>query len=202
MRWFASGRVAQAGPSLEGDGLLLRPPQPGDHAAWARLRGASRTFLTPWEPLWPTDDLTAASFRRRLVAYAEEAAKDEAHHFFIFEAGAQRLVGGLTLGDIKRGVSQTGTLGYWMGEAHAGKGNMTRAVRLVVSWGFQHLGLHRIEAACLLGNLASARLLEKNGFTYEGEARGYLRINGAWQDHKLFALLAGDPVPPAALARK
>ena len=180
---------------MQGDGLYLRAPVPADFAAWARLRSDSQGFLTPWEPLWPPDDLTLASFRRRLISYGQEAISDRAQHFFIFATAGDGLLGGLTLGDIRRGVSQTGTLGYWMGERHAGKGNMTRAVRAAVTWGFQHLGLHRVEAACLIANAASARLLENNGFRYEGEARAYLRINGNWQDHKLYALLASDPVP-------
>lgn len=195
MRWFASARPATTAMRLEGAGFVLRPPQSADHAPWANLRAESRAFLTPWEPVWPADDLSAASFRRRLQSYETEAAKDQAYHFLIFETRSQALLGGLTLGDIKRGVSQTGTLGYWMGAGWAGRGTMTRAVRLAVTWGFEHLHLHRIEAACLLHNIASARLLENNGFKSEGTARAYLQINGQWQDHKLFALLASDPVP-------
>lgn len=194
MGWFGLRQAARH-PRLDGDGLYLRPADMEDHTAWASLRAASRTFLTPWEPAWPPDDLTEASFRRRLRLHKMEADKDEAWHFLIFDARSGKLLGGLTLGEIRRGVSQTATLGYWMGEPHAGKGYMTRAVRAAARWGFADLRLHRIEASCILANAASARLLVKNGFQREGRARAYLKINGTWADHDLYALLATD-MPP------
>jgi ribosomal-protein-alanine N-acetyltransferase len=116
-------------------------------------------------------------------------ARDEAFSFLIFDTGADKLLGGLTLGGIRRGVAQSGTLGYWMGAPHAGKGRMTRAVASAVRFGFATLRLHRIEAACLPENTASQTLLERNGFQREGLARGYLRINGAWRDHLLYAMV-------------
>ena len=80
-----------------------------------------------------------------------------------------------------------------MGEPFAGRGLMSEAVRAVLPFGFDTLNLHRIEAACLPTNEPSLRLLRKSGFSEEGFARGYLKINGDWQDHVLFAMLAGDP---------
>jgi ribosomal-protein-alanine N-acetyltransferase len=145
--------------------------------------------LTPWEPTWPDDDLTRASFRRRLRRQNDEMARDESYPFLIFEATSEELLGGLTLGGIRRGVAQAGTLGYWMGAPHAGKGHMTRAVAAAVRYGFANLRLHRIEAACLPLNIASMTLLERNGFQREGLAKAYLRINGEWRDHVLYALL-------------
>ena len=189
MALFRLSKIAEPEPLLRGDGLYLRPAVSGDFAAWVRLRGESREFLTPWEPLWPEDDLTRAAFRRRLRRQSDEMARDEAFSFLIFDAGADTLLGGLTLGGIRRGVAQSGTLGYWMGAPHAGKGRMTRAVAAAVRFGFATLRLHRIEAACLPENTASQTLLERNGFQREGLARGYLRINGAWRDHLLYALV-------------
>ena len=179
---------------LRGDGIFLRPPEMRDYEAWSALRAASRPFLTPWEPAWPGDDLTRAAFRRRLRRCYEEIANDEAYPFLIFrEIGA--LAGGLTLGQIRRGVVQSGTLGYWIGAPYARQGVMTAAVRAIVGYAFTALRLHRIEASCLPHNLASVRLLERTGFSREGYARGYLRINGVWQDHLLFALLESDSLP-------
>jgi len=106
------------------------------------------------------------------------------------------LLGGLSFGHVRRGVSQAATLGYWMGETHAGKGHMTRAVRAACAYMFEKQGLHRIEAACLPNNEPSKRLLERVGFRQEGYARSYLNINGQWRDHLLFAMLEGDPIPP------
>jgi ribosomal-protein-alanine N-acetyltransferase len=125
----------------------------------------------------------------------QEIADDEAYPFLIFREGDDVLVGGLTLGQIKRGVAQSATLGYWMGLPFAGKGLMSRSVRAMTGFAFTSLRLHRIEAACLPHNEASIKLLERNGFKREGLARAYLRINGLWQDHFLYALLETDPLP-------
>ena len=111
---------------------------------------------------------------------------------------AATLVGGLTLCNVRRGVTQSCTLGYWIGAPHAQKGYMTAAVRAVVPFVFDSLELHRLEAACLPANAASIKLLEKTGFKREGLARRYLRINGVWQDHLLYALLDTDTTPLAA----
>jgi len=189
MALFRLSKIAEPEPLLRGDGIYLRPAVSGDFAAWVRLRSESREFLMPWEPIWPEDDLTRAAFRRRLRRQSDEMARDESFSFLIFDAGADTLLGGLTLGGIRRGVAQSGTLGYWMGAPHAGKGRMTRAVASAVRFGFSTLRLHRVEAACLPENTASQTLLERNGFQREGLARSYLRINGAWRDHLLYALI-------------
>jgi ribosomal-protein-alanine N-acetyltransferase len=192
MALFGLTRTVNPEPLLRGDGLYLRPATQADFSAWSQLRAASRAFLEPWEPTWPDDDLTQGAFRRRLKRQEEDIARDEAYAFLIFDQTSDQLLGGVTLGGVRRGVSQTGTLGYWMGAAHAGKGRMTRAVAATVEFAFGRLRLHRVEAACIPDNAPSIALLEHNGFTREGYARGYLKIDGAWRDHALFALLEGD----------
>jgi ribosomal-protein-alanine N-acetyltransferase len=192
MALFGLARSADPQPLVRGDGLYLRPAIAADYSAWARLREQSRAFLTPWEPTWLSDDLTRVAFRRRLRRQAEEIAGDESFAFLIFDSTSDELLGGLTLGGIRRGVAQAATLGYWMGAPHAGKGRMTRAVAAVVRFGFDSLRLHRIEAACIPDNAPSIALLERNGFEREGFARAYLKINDAWRDHILLALLEGE----------
>jgi ribosomal-protein-alanine N-acetyltransferase len=192
MALFRITRAVDPAPLLRGEGLYLRPAQSGDYPAWSSLREASREFLTPWEPTWPGDDLTRGAFRRRLRRQAEEIARDESFAFLIFEDGSDILLGGITIGGIRRGVAQAASLGYWMGAPHAGKGHMTRAVAVTAAFGFSTLRLHRLEAACIPSNVASATLLERNGFQREGFARAYLCINGAWRDHYLFGLLESD----------
>jgi ribosomal-protein-alanine N-acetyltransferase len=192
MALFRLTKATDVEPLLRGAGVVLRPAAIGDYPAWARLREQSRAFLTPWEPTWPEDDLTRAAFRRRLRRQSEEMARDESYAFLIFEATSEELLGGLTLGGIRRGVAQAATLGYWMGAPHAGKGHMTRAVAAAVRFGFSTLRLHRIEAACIPDNARSIALLQRNGFRCEGLARAYLKINDAWRDHVLFALLEGE----------
>ena len=134
--------------------------------------------------------------RTRLRRYAADIDDDLAYPFFIFLNDGDLLAGGLTLSHVRRGVAQTGTLGYWIGEPFANQGLMSEAVRLVLDFAFTRLGLHRVEAACLPINTPSIRLLRKSGFTEEGFARRYLRIAGEWQDHLLFAIIAGDRIPP------
>ena len=193
MAFFRTVSFNEPLPSMSGDGVLLRAPLPSDFTEWAELREASRAFLVPWEPTWPADDLTRGAFRRRLRRYAEDQRADLAYPFFLFRERDHALIGGLTLGNIRRGVAQAGSLGYWMGAAHARQGYMTAAVRALVGFAFTTLRLHRIEAACIPANAASIRLLEKTGFSREGYAREYLCINGIWQDHLLYARLKGDP---------
>jgi ribosomal-protein-alanine N-acetyltransferase len=173
----------------------LRTPQMSDYPAWAELRAASREFLTPWEPLWATDELSRASFRRRVRHYLRDLREDVGYALFIFAAMSGYLVGGLTLCNVRRGVTQSCTLGYWIGAKYAQQGYMTAAVRAVIPFVFDSLELHRLEAACLPNNTASIKLLERTGFRREGLARRYLRINGVWQDHLLYALLDSDPRP-------
>lgn len=176
----------RSGPTLLSEGVLLRPPRPADYEAWAALRAASQTYLVPFEPTWPEDDLTRSAFRRRLTLYGREMDLGTAWPFFVFEAGTGQLVGAVTLSNIRRGVSEAGTLGYWMGQPHAGKGYCTTAVRAVVDFAFDALKLHRVEAACVPWNIGSRRVLEKADFEPEGMARAYLKINGTWSDHLLF----------------
>jgi len=195
MALFRTVSFAESVPAIEGHGVVLRTPQTADYTEWANLRERSRAFLTPWEPIWPADDLTRGAFRRRLRRYAEDLRNDQAYAFFVFRKQDHALVGGLTLANVRRGVAQAGSLGYWMGAAYARQGLMTAAVRTLIPFAFSSLRLHRLEAACIPTNVASSRLLEKVGFTREGLAREYLCINGVWQDHLLYALVASDPRP-------
>jgi ribosomal-protein-alanine N-acetyltransferase len=195
MALFRTINLADQPPLIEGAGVFLRAPQSGDYAEWAALRDASRAFLTPWEPTWPADDLTRSAFRRRLRRYAEDQRSDQAYAYFLFRSGDQVLVGGLTLANLRRGVAQAGSLGYWIGAPHARRGYMTAAVAALIPYAFSTLRLHRLEAACIPTNAASIALLERTGFAREGYAREYLCINGRWQDHLLYARLKHDPPP-------
>lgn len=178
---------------IAGEGVFLRTPQMSDFTEWAELREASRDFLTPWEPTWPTDDLTKSSFRRRLRRYQRESREGNAYPFFIFREDDHALLGGCTLSNVHRGVQQDCTLGYWAGAPYAGQGYVTRAVRAVIPFVFEEMKLHRIMASCLLENERSRAVLRRCGFREEGHARGLLRINGVWRDHVQFAILRDDP---------
>ncbi len=176
--------------TLEGGAVFLRPPRMSDHGAWAELRSASRDFLQPWEPTWPHDDLTRGAFRRRLSLYARDRELGLGHAFLVFENESGALVGGVNLRGVTRGVAQSAALGYWAGKPYARRGFTLAGVAAVTRFAFRSLALHRIEAACCTDNDASAALLIKAGFDEEGMARGYLKINGNWRDHRLFGMVA------------
>jgi ribosomal-protein-alanine N-acetyltransferase len=192
MAFFRSIQLSETHPIVQGDGVFLRAPQMGDFAAWSALREQSRAFLAPWEPTWPDDDLTRSSFRRRLRRYAEDTRCDQAYAFLLFRKPDNALLGGITLTNVRRGVAQTGSMGYWIGAPYAAQGYMKRGVAALVPFAFEVLRLHRVEAACIPTNQPSISLLERAGFKREGYAREYLCINGLWQDHLLYARLRSD----------
>lgn len=192
MAFLRSGIGLETGPVVRGASVVLRPPAMGDYAAWAELRAQSREHLTPWEPSWSRDELTRSAYRRRLRFYQREAREDLGHSFFIFMEGSGDLIGGLTLSNLRRGVTQTAALGYWMGAPFANRGLMKCAVRAAQTFAVDGLRLHRLEAACMPGNAPSIAVLEGCGFTREGFARSYLKINGQWEDHLLFGYIEGD----------
>jgi ribosomal-protein-alanine N-acetyltransferase len=185
----------ESGLRLDGQAIYLRPPRAVDYPEWRELRAASRTFLQPWEPIWPSDDLTRAAFRRRLTAYARDRDLGVAYPFFIFRACDNALTGGITLSNIRRGVAQMGSLGYWCGQPFTRQGHTLAAVRLICDFAFRTLGLHRVEAACIPENGPSRRLLMKAGFDEEGYAKAYLKINGVWRDHVLFGQVSPFSAP-------
>ena len=182
-------------PIVHGEHVMLRVPIMSDFAAWADLRGLSMEFLKPREPLWADDELTKSAYRRRINHYQREMREGRGYAFLIFRKTDNRLVGGLSLGNITRGVTQSASLGYWIGAPFSGQGYMSQSVSAIIPFVFDVLNIHRLEAACLPNNKASMRVLERNGFQREGLARRYLKINNIWQDHVVYALLEDDPRP-------
>ena len=189
---FSRSVLPDADAEVRGREVYLRQPVMGDYVAWAELRALSRQHLTVWEPLWTRDELARSAFRRRLRQYQREMREDQGYAFLIFREADAALLGGLTISNVRRGVAQSASVGYWLGLPHVRRGYMTDAVRCIVPFAFGTLGLHRLEAACLPHNTASTRVLEKSGFRREGTARRYLKINDVWQDHDLYALMHDD----------
>lgn len=186
---------------VAGDGLVLRPPSTSDYAEWAELRALSRAHLTPWEPAWSRDELSRSSYRRRLRAYGQDARDDLGYSFFIADTTSGAILGGMNISNVRRGAAQSASLGYWIGAPYAGRGIMQKAVRTVLPFAFRSLHLHRLEAASMLSNIHSQRVLEKTGFSREGLARRLLKINGAWEDHIIFSRLEDDaPISGANVA--
>jgi [ribosomal protein S5]-alanine N-acetyltransferase len=180
---------AGAGPILRTARIILRPPVMDDFEPWSALRKSSRKFLEPWEPEWQEDEFSRTAFRYRLHVYNKLAQEDRGQALFIFNPQDQALLGAINMSNIRRGVSQSATIGYWIGQQFTRQGYMAETVQLVLGYAFNEMNLHRVEAACLPHNHASIALLKKAGFTEEGFAKSYLKIAGRWEDHVLFARL-------------
>lgn len=178
---------------ITGERHILRMPQFSDFGAWRALRRESKAFLQPWEPTWNAEDLTERSFRTRINRYEREYSAGSAIALFIFDLD-EELLGGITIGNIRRGAAQSCMIGYWMGERFAGHGHMKAALKLTVHHIFDRLQLHRIEAACIPENERSIGLLESQGFRREGYLREYLKIDGKWRDHIMLSRLSSDAV--------
>jgi ribosomal-protein-alanine N-acetyltransferase len=191
IRWDLTG---DDGRRVDGEAVYLRHPKPSDYEAWAALRAESANHLQPWEPSWTSDELTRAAYRRRLRRYADDIRDGLAMPFFFLRQSDDALLGGLTFSNIRRGVAQACSLGYWIGAPHVRQGYTRDAARAACRYGFHMMGLHRIEAAVIPTNAASRAVLEGVGFTQEGFARAYLKIAGQWRDHLLYGLVSGDPL--------
>jgi ribosomal-protein-alanine N-acetyltransferase len=177
---------------LTGERVFLRPPKRRDALKWQKLRMSSKSFLVPWEPSWDASSCTRRAYLRYFKNSNYLANMDRAYSFLIFKTNDKALLGGINIGNVRRGVSQSASLGYWIGEKHSRNGYMKEALKLLIPSLFIDLRLNRIEAATLEENIASKNLLKKIGFKKEGVLRKYLKINGTWRDHILYGLLEND----------
>lgn len=179
-------------PVVETERMTLRLPTHADYRAWAELRDTSADHLRPWEPVWAHDHLSRKAFTNRVYWAGRAEAQGNALPMMLIRREDQRLLGAVTLDNIRRGPVQAGTVGYWVGEQFSRRGYMKEAVQALVHYAFVTLDLSRIESACLPENIASRGVLEKSGFKYEGVAQSYLQINGRWRNHVLYANLRHD----------
>ena len=171
-------------PVLETERLTLRPLEARDAPAIQRL-------FPQWEVVqhlhagipWPYPEDAAAT---NTIQCIEDRAKGLRIYWTITLKGSDDLRGRIDLWayDPERRDSR----GFWLDPLLHGQGLMTEAVGLVTAYAFDTLSLHRVHAAFLPGNVASRRVLEKNGFREEGYAENYLQIDGKWADHVLFGL--------------
>ncbi|MEM7753958.1 MAG: GNAT family protein [Pseudomonadota bacterium] len=177
---------------IDTERMVLRPPMHVDFRPWSDLRRESAEFLQPWEPSWSADHLTRKGFVNRVYWANRSISQGTAVPLFLIRREGNRVIGAITLDNIRRGPSQAGTIGYWIGADFARHGYMQEALTALVHYAFEVLDLSRIESACLPENTASRALLEKCGYKYEGVAQSYLQINGRWRNHVLYANLRGD----------
>ena len=177
---------------LTGNRVFLRPPKRRDAIKWQKLRLTSKSFLVPWEPSWDASSCSRRAYIRYFKNSNYLANMDRAYSFLIFKNEDKTLLGGINLGNVRRGVSQSASLGYWIGEIHSRNGYMKESLNILLPSLFIDLRLNRIEAATLEENVASRNLLKKIGFKKEGLLRNYLKINGVWRDHVVYGLLKSD----------
>ena len=177
---------------LTGERVFLRPPKRRDALKWQKLRMSSKSFLVPWEPSWDASSCTRRAYLRYFKNSNYLANMDRAYSFLIFKTDDKTLLGGINVGNVRRGVAQSASLGYWIGEKYSRNGYMKESLNILIPSLFVDLRLNRIEAATLEENIASKNLLKKIGFKKEGVLRKYLKINGAWRDHILYGLLEND----------
>jgi len=173
-----------------GEPLRLVHPRLSDFTDWAALRRANIEYLRPWEPDVSTAGLNKTAYRARVSRLKKLVQQDRAYPFYIYFEGV--IIGACNVTHVDRGVAQSARLGYWVGQDFTGRGFAQAAVRAVTEFCFKDLGLHRVDAAVQCDNAASIKVLRASGFTHEGTARGFLKINGAWRDHDIYARLNGD----------
>ncbi len=163
---------------------VIRRLVAADARELAALRTANRAYLERWDPDWedPERLYTASGVRTWIT--------DGNPRFAIVDADA--IVGMISLTGILRGSLQTCMVGYFVAEASTRRGLATAAVGEALDYGFGELGLHRVEAGTAVKNVASQRVLERNGFTLVGTMRRHLQIRGVWVDHLLWERLADD----------
>ncbi|MGY1815013.1 GNAT family N-acetyltransferase [Blastococcus sp. SYSU D00820] len=171
--------------------VTVRVLREDDVPELTRLLVANREFLAPTDPE-RSDDYYTEGFQRR-----DTARLLELHGLGGVIPGVilldGQLVGRVNVNNVVHGPFQSGDLGYWVARHVGGRGVATAAAAAMIDLAFGEYGLHRLQAGTLVDNLASQRVLARNGFTRIGLAEQYLRIAGRWQDHVLFQRLAGPP---------
>jgi [ribosomal protein S5]-alanine N-acetyltransferase len=166
----------------------IRLIERGDAAELSELVVGNRAFLAPFEPERPPQTFTVDGQRDAI----EFLLRDYERGLVVPHAviAGDRIIGRVTLSNISRGAFQSCNLGYWIDEAHGGRGHASAAVAKMCVLAFGELGLHRVEAGTLLANARSQGVLRRNGFERIGVAPRYLKIAGAWQDHVLYQRLS------------
>lgn len=175
---------------MEGMTVTTRLVTMDDVPAIAELYHVNMEFLAPFEPIRPEGWFTEAGQEEVVrIGLRRHALGEMVPHVILLDG---RVVGRINLNDIVRGPFLNCHLGYWVSQDVNGRGVASAAVALMRQVAFEEEGLHRIQAGAMPHNLASRRVLERNGFTRIGMAPNYLRIAGVWQDHVLYQLLADD----------
>jgi ribosomal-protein-alanine N-acetyltransferase len=179
---------------LRGRRVTLRPIMVEDFAAWRDVRVRCADWLVKWEPArvdgYPDPVEDRRAFAARCGARERERQLGTGYGFGIFLG--ERFVGEMNLSGIQRGPFQNGFIGYWIDEAVAGRGYTPEATAVLIRFGFEEVGLHRIQVSIIPRNTASRRVAAKLLLREEGVAERFLEINGVWEDHVCYAITAEE----------
>ena len=179
---------------LYGRRIMMRPLTASDFWAWSEVRVHNDEWLTTWEPRRqpnlpdPTTDRSA--FSSRCLQRDRDRANGTAYQFGLFVD--QRVAGEVNLNNVIRGAMQSGTIGYWVDQRHAGNAYVAEGVVMIIQFAFEQLGLHRVEICIVPRNVNSRRVMEKLDIREEGLAQRYLEINGVWEDHIRYGMTSEE----------
>jgi [ribosomal protein S5]-alanine N-acetyltransferase len=179
---------------LRGSRVSLRPLRVDDFGQWQEVRTRGHDWLVKWEPMRPpgSPDVVGSrtAFAARCRSRDRERQLGTGFGFGIFVGS--RFTGEINLSGVQRGPFQSGSIGYWMDEACAGRGYVPEAAVVVFRHAFEDLSLHRVQVDIIPRNGPSRRVMEKLAIREEGIAHGYLEINGVWEDHVRYAITAEE----------
>jgi ribosomal-protein-alanine N-acetyltransferase len=170
-------------PTLETDRLLLRQLAATD-ARDAFLFLSDEENIRYYDPA-PMTQLEQAGMS--IERHRRRFAQQEALRWGITLKGENRVIG--NGGYAWDAENHLAVLSYILAKPYWDQGIMTEALTAMIQFGFDHIGLHRLEAQVASPNLASARLLEKLGFQEEGRLRDRQYVNNQFVDERLFALI-------------
>ena len=176
-----------AAPVLLSPDLCIRPYQADDAEAFAQAVRESVASVGPWMP-WCHPAYTVDEAHAWFAMCERGRAAGSAFEFGLFDAAGGTLLGGAGLNQINRQHNFC-NLGYWVRQSRQRRGVARGAVRMLAGYGFEELGLTRIEIVIALGNTASEAVALGAGAQREGVARNRLLIHGQAQDATMFGLL-------------
>ncbi|WP_017935795.1 GNAT family N-acetyltransferase [Nocardioides sp. Iso805N] len=183
----------------DGGDLTVRALSRRDSRAWYDARRRSAAWLHPWDATVPPGGDARPTTFPALVRRLHRAARAGSTYPFAIELDG-RFAGQITVNNIVRGSAQFASIGYWIDREQAGRGAVPRAVALVIDHCFAAAGLHRIEICIRPENSNSLRVVEKLGIREIGYAPRFLHIDGAWRDHRIYAITA-EECPEGLLTR-
>jgi len=187
---MAAWPVVLLGETPGGVPLRLDPLRRRDRAEWVEVRSRNRSWLGPWDATSPEREPTYVSFQTLVRHYRTEARAGRMLPFTIRVDG--RIVGQMVLFGISYGSLLSAAAGYWVDESAAGQGIAPTALALAGDHALGSMGLHRVEVNIRPENVNSLRVVQKLRFRDEGVRAAYLHIDGAWRDHRTFALTTED----------